>query len=289
MDKIAHNLSRSGRLLCALLLALASRGLAQELDAKSLAAEALRNGSGEFALSEYTHLQKITRRSVRKDGTVEEKSTVSEAFVPKGQQAGKRTRWVYVQIEEDGRPLPADRVEKERLRAGERLLKAEQQAPAAAAVEDARGIYFGIQIGNFLSGVTFDVRTILRRCEFQEAGREFIEGRPAALLTFRPPTAVLFSGEEEYLNRLTGRAWIDLQERILVKLEGWPLDAPGREARPYVEYESLRTPEGKWLPRRIAIYCDGRKRFFKKDYRDVIADFSRYERFGATIREVQIK
>ncbi|MFN0085595.1 MAG: hypothetical protein ACKVX9_09425 [Blastocatellia bacterium] len=274
-----------------LVLLLSCAAAAQEPEWRGLAADALRNGSGEFGLSEYTHLQKITRRDAGRNGKVEEKSSVREAFVPKGREPGRRVRWVYVLIEEDGRPVPADRIEKERIRAGERLERAERSmadSPAEPPPRESRAVYFGLQIGSFFSGLTLNVRTILARFEFQGPRRETISGRDCLALDFHPPARVLFAGEEEYLNRLAGTAWFDLEDRVLVRLRGWPVDAPAREGDPYVEYESLRMPEGKWLPRRMAIFCDGRKRFFKKDFRDVIAEFSKYERFGAAVRDVKM-
>ncbi|MDX2030349.1 MAG: hypothetical protein SF339_06755 [Blastocatellia bacterium] len=280
----------TGNFFGVLLLSLICVAAAQEPEPKALVAEALRTGSGDFGLSEYTHIQKITRRDAGRDGKVEVTSSVKEAFVPKGVAPGRRVRWVYVLIEENGKPLPADRIEKERIKAGERLQRAELEtaAPADASAQEARAVYFGLQIGSFLRGLTLNVRTILQHFEFAAPRREEIAGRACLALDFRPPVSRLFTGEEEYLNRLGGTAWFDLEERVLVKLTGWPVDAPVREGNPYVEYESLRTPEGKWLPRRMAIFCDGRKRFFKKEFRDVIAEFSKYERFGAAIRDVRI-
>ncbi len=261
---------------------------------------ALLQGSGNFALSEYTHVQKLKVSEADKKGQIKEKlSTVKEAFVPSRMKKGQRVRWVYVLIEKDGKPVPAADLEKARLKAGEQLAKDEEELqkrpPAAeeqardARLPTPRGIYFSISTnGMFSSGTSFSVRGIMAFCTFSNPRYETVNGRPMVLLDFAPQPETKWSGEESYKANLVGRAWFDLEEIMLAKLEGWPA-GQARPDKPYVFYESLRTPDGQWLPRVITINGDQRKDFFKRDLNNINVEFADYQRFGAEVKDVQIK
>ena len=261
---------------------------------------ALLQGSGNFALSEYTHLQKLRVTEADKKGQVKEKlSTVKEAFVPSRLLKGQRVRWVYVLIEKDGKPLPAADIEKARLKAGEQLVKdeaeiqkrpptAEEQA-SQAELPKPRGIYFSISTnGMFSSGTSFSVRGLMAFCTFSNPRYETVNGRQMVLLDFAPKPDAKWSGEESYKANLVGRAWFDLEEIMLAKLEGWPA-GQARPDQPYVFYESLRTPDGQWLPRVIAMNGDQRNDFFKRDLNNIRVEFADYQRFGAEVKNVQMK
>ena len=297
------------RMLCALLIAcFANAANAQvKLADQPTPAEiekfvrlALLQGSGNFALSEYTHRQKLKVTEADKQGQLKEKlSTVKEAFVPSRLLKGQRVRWVYVLIEKDGKPVPAADIEKERIKAGERLVKdeAEIQKRPPSAEEQAhqdklpppRGIYFSISTnGMFSSGTSFNVRGLMMFCTFSNPRYETINGRQMVLLDFAPKPDAQWSAEESYKANLVGRAWFDLEEIMLAKLEGWPA-GQARPDKPYVFYESQRTPDGQWLPRVIAMYGDQRKDFFKRDLSNIVVEFSDYQRFGAEVKDVQMK
>jgi hypothetical protein len=261
--------------------------------------KALLQGSGDFALSEYTHLQKLRITETDKKGNSKVRlSTVKEAFVPSRMKQGRRVRWVYVLIEKDGKPVSAADIEKERLKAGERLLKAEeelQKQPLTAAEQTRkaelpppRGIYFSISSdGAFASRTTFSIRSILYFGEFSNPRFEMLNGRSMLLLDFRPAADAQWPDDESYKAQLSGRAWFDVEDVMLAKLEGWPHGQPMPE-KPYVVYESLRTPDGQWMPRVIAMNTDQRKDFFKRDIGDVIVEFSDYQRFGTEAKDVKL-
>ena len=297
-----------GLMIAVLSLAVSTPAKAQERlkdqstpeDIEKLVRIALLQGSGNFALSEYTHVQKLKVTEADKKGIVKAKlSTVKEAFVPSRMKKGQRVRWVYVLIEKDGKPVPAADIEKARLKAGEQLAKdeAEIQKRPLAAEEQAnqdklpppRGIYFSISTtGMFSSGTSFSVRGLMMFCTFSNPRYETVNGRQMVLLDFTPQPDAKWSGEESYKANLVGRAWFDLEEIMLAKLEGWPV-GQARPDQPYVFYESLRTPDGQWLPRVIAINGDQRKDFFKRDLSNIAVEFTDYQRFGAEVKDVQMK
>ncbi len=297
------------KMLCGLLIAVLSLAAsAQEKitdqampeDIEMFVRLALLQGSGNFALSEYTHVQKLKVTEADKKGQLKEKlSTVKEAFVPSRMKKGQRVRWVYVLIEKDGKHVPAADLEKARLKAGEQLAKDEeelQKRPLAAEEQarDARlppprGIYFSISTnGMFSSGTSFSVRGLMVFCTFSNPRYETVNGRQMVLLDFAPQPDAKWSSEESYKASLVGRAWFDLEDIMLAKLEGWPAGQTLPD-QPYVFYESLRTPDGQWLPRVIAINGDQRKDFFKRDLSNIVVEFTDYQRFGAEVKDVQIK
>ncbi len=261
---------------------------------------ALLQGSANFALSEYTHIQKLKLTETDKKGQRKETlSTVKEAFVPSRLQKGQRVRWVYVLIEKNGKPVPAAEIEKERIKAGERLAKDEadiQKSPTTteeleqqAKLPKARGIYFSISTkGMFSAGTSFSVRGLMAFCTFSNPRYETVNGRQMVLLDFAPKPDARWDDDESYKARLVGRAWFDLKDIMLAQLEGWPAGQP-RPDQPYVFYESLRTPDGQWLPRVITINGDQRKDFFKRDLNNINVEFADYQRFGAEVKDVQMK
>ena len=301
--------------LCGLLIALFSlTASAQEKLAEQATPEeieqfvhhALVQGRASFALSEYTHIQKLKITEVDKKGNQKVRlSTVKEAFVPSRFKKGQRWRWVYVLIEKDGKPVPAAEIEKERLKAGERLAKEEEewQKSAPTNTEQAeqerlpppRGIYFSLSFNAmFGSDVLFNVRSIMAGCTFSNLRYETINGRPMVSFDFAPKPDAQWDSAESFQAQMTGRAWFDLQEIMLAKLEGWPLGQT-RPDQPYVLYESLRTPDGQWLPRVIAVNGNGngngnqRKPFFKRELDNIVVEFADYQRFGTEVKDVQMK
>jgi hypothetical protein len=124
-------------------------------------------------------------------------------------------------------------------------------------------------------------------CAFNNPRYETINGRPTVVFDFVPNTDAHWPAEESYAAQLTGRAWFDHEEAMLMKLEGWPLGMAKTEL-PYVLYESLRMPDGQWLPRLIGMNSDKRKDFFKREFGDVVVEFTDYQRFGTETKDVKI-
>src|SRR5262249_3458130 len=155
---------------------------------------------------------------------------------------------------EKGVPLAADKLEKERQKAAENLLKAEAEAQKqnrqnaadfGSLADRTIGAYFEMRLGFLLgSDVRLNIRAILEMCEFSVSRRETLAGREVIVLDYQPPAAAELDKELRYLAQTAGTVWIDAQDKILVRVEGWPRGATARTGRPVFFYEQMRLPEG---------------------------------------------
>lgn len=261
------------------------------IDISVLIRAAIRNGKGaQIFLSDYTHVQTITRRSVDKKGKVKEASETWEAYIPSLKHRNKPARWVRIKIKENGVPLPPDKVEKERIKAGERLAKAEAESQKLAAktaeekdeesLPDAKGAYFTMTIRRPLrSAQQLDVKTLLLHCAFDAPQREMIGGRETVALKFRPQPEARLSEAEEFISQLTGTIWIDVADSILVRAVGWPVKAQTPAGKPAILYESIRVTGDKWLPHKIVLNGLDYKDVFKGLGEEIEVVLDEYQRF----------
>jgi hypothetical protein len=267
----------------------------------ALLADALHYGKGtKIFVADYTHIQTITRRRADKKGHVTEESDAWEAYLPSQQNRKKPTRWVRIRIMENGVALPADKIEKERLRASEKLMEAEEEsqkltsrASAGKAdqdsVTDARGAYFNLTVKRGLRGsIEFDVRTILQQSSFDAPRRELLNGRETLVLDFRPKPAMQLPEAESFITEMSGTVWFDAADRVLIKAEGWPMSMPLRRGKPAVFYQAVYVPGNKWLPHRISINGLSYKTFFGGFEQEVEAVLSEYKLFGSEIKDEKI-
>ena len=272
-----------------------------DVDIDALIKDALAHGKGDKLLSEYTYTLRWRERLTDKQGVVKETTELYESYIPTLRRQGN-TSAVMLKLTENGVPLPAQKVEKERQRATERLLKAEaesqkQNSRAPLAVDEpsrSKGAYFTIQVGRSGGGaVRLDMRALLLGCAFANARRAVVDGRATLALDFQPLPDARFSGELRYLAQLTGTVWIDVAERVLLRAEGWPRDAATRTGKPALLYEQMPLPDGYWLPRRAELNGDTQRAYFEKagnklgvDYSFEFADF---KRFAAETQDVKLK
>lgn len=272
----------------------AARQREDSINVSSLIRDALEHGKGNKLLTEYTYLMRLGERRTNKKGEATEVVEVYESYIPTLKTQGN-TAAVLLQITEKGVPLSAEKIEKERQKTAERLLKAEADArkhnsrvPNEAL--RSKGAYFTIRLGQFFRrDLRIDVRALLQDCDFSQARRETLNGRAVIALDFAPPPDVRFDSELQYVSRLTGTVWIDAEERILTRLEGWPRDAGNRSGRAALFYEQMQLPDGYWLPRRAELNCATHPAVFGKLGVDYTVEFTDYKRFGAEAQDVKIK
>jgi hypothetical protein len=272
-----------------------------EAEVDALAKDAVRNGKGaRIFISEYTHTQTIIARSKDKKGNIKEVSDTWEAFIPTQKYRRKASRWVRVKIKENGVPVAADKIEKERIEAGEKLIEAEQEAeklaakdgsnrPAENTVPDAKGAYFNLVLRRMFRGtIEFDVRSILEQCLLSQPRRTIWANRPVIALDFKPKANTKWSGAEDYMENLVGTIWIDEADRILVKAEGWPENLSTRPDKLAVYYEAVLVSGGKWLPHRIFINGLAHKQLFGGFNEEVEAILTDYQRYDSEIKDEKI-
>jgi hypothetical protein len=102
--------------------------------------------------------------------------------------------------------------------------------------------------------VEFAVSDFLAACDFDSPQREIFRGRETVVINFRPRPGATFSKSTAYMSQLEGRVWIDLADKVVVRLAAWPrggsLGQPGDaplEIRAPLVFEQARTLEGIWL------------------------------------------
>lgn len=105
------------------------------------------------------------------------------------------------------------------------------------------------------------------------AGREVLNDRPALVLDFKPKSKKLSDNSfvDRFLNRISGRAWIDEAEGVVARadlslttqmnLAGGLLGA----IKKFVyHYNRERTGDGLWFPRTISFHVEGREVCFAR-------------------------
>jgi hypothetical protein len=143
------------------------------------------------------------------------------------------------------------------------------------------------------------IHTFLRTCNLTLVRREQHDGRETLVFTFVPRPGAEFKGNEKYVAQLTGEIWIDVQDRIVTRLAGWPPQnanpttpaaqpQPSGERPPAVYVEMMRLPEGIWLPHVIRINGADYQTLFDGITQDTTSTFSNYIRFSTEIKDVKI-
>jgi hypothetical protein len=284
-------------------------------DVPALVKEAVCKGSGDV-LIEYTYVMTLTRRDKNKKGEVKQETKVYEVYIPI-LKSGTHARGVLLLTSRNGVPVPPAEMERERLQAGKRLEKAEDEIERDAGSqpekgsESAKGMSplgtyprtginrsaFGIGRG----GAALDVRTFLKTCEWKLNGRERLNGREQLVLSFTPRPDAQLSDKEKYIAQLTGTIWIDVQDRIVTRLTGWPMSAKDEsdagstsasttgERTPAVYLEMTRLPEGVWLPKASRINGADYPKLFDHVAYDSMIGYSEYKRFSTETQGVQIE
>jgi hypothetical protein len=280
-----------------------------QIDIPALVKEALCKGAGDM-LIEYSYTMKSDRRVKNKKGDVKESTSTYEVFIPT-LKSGARARGILVATSHDGIPVPPDKLEKERTKAGERLEKEEarieREAPSVPLpAEDTTkgvlpiGMYSRMAVHHSAIGVdrtaALTILTFLQTCELTLLRRVLNEGREIMVFTFVPRPDAQFKDEEKYIAQLNGEIWIDAQARIVTRLVGWPTNAqdknvnlPSAEERPPAVYvEMIRLKEGIWLPRMARINAADYPKLFDGFTQDSTSTYSNYIRFSTEIKDVKV-
>ena len=272
------------------------------VDIAALVKEAICKGSGDM-LSDYTFLIDSARRQKDKKGNVKEERITYEVFIPT-LKSGLRTKGVLVVTSRNQVPVAPDELEKERLRAAERIEKEESKiarenpVPAEADSTPISGMRpVGMYTRNFINPGGFLVRrggaillvtTFLRTCDLTFARREKIDGRETLIFSFTPRPEATFADNEKYIAQLRGEIWIDAQDRIVARLVGRPAGTSAAEP-PAVYVEMMRLPQhGIWLPQVTRLNGADYPKLFDGMTIDSIATFSNYIRFDTEVKDVKV-
>ena len=259
-------------------------------------------GAGDM-LIEYTYETKSIKRQKDKKGLIKEESITYEVYIPTLKE-GTQTRGVLLEIAHNGVPVAEKDLQKERQKAGERLEKEDKkiaEKPSAAPKPETIqvkgmtpiGTYGGMSTNRSMLGVrkagaTLRAQTFLRSCDFRLIRRAQSDGRDVLVLGFTPRPDSTFSDNEKYIAQLVGEVWIDVADRIVTKVIGWPSGTnsgdQSADRPPAIHVEMVRLPTGVWLPGLSRINGLDYPKLFDNIVTDSSIIASEYKRFVTDVK-----
>lgn len=254
-------------------------------DARAFLEEVRQNlRSDDALLEQYTFTEKRTEKRLDGDGRV--KKTKRETFeVYPSSEPGKMYRRL---VARDGVPIPAaelaaeDRKQEERTAAAERRRSEEDEAARAkrrAKDDEERREEQAV------------VDEVFRMDDIRVEGREVVDDRSTIVLSFAPrPGYRPVTAGGRVIQKLAGRAWIDEQDRQLVRLEARLLEnlgvGPARVARLQKGAETYfhrRKVNGEiWLPAEARFTGAAKVLFFFGGRVDALFEYGDYRKFSVS-------
>ncbi len=250
-----------------------------------------RGGAMHRKLFDYTYQLTKTKRTLNPHGkSVSSEQQVFEAYPIRGEH-------ILIRLSTNG--LAAKNVADERKRAVKELEEAERN-PKPVTQPGAEG-YIAAGITGISQGqpsyVSIDVTTVLKACEFFSPRTETINNRPTTVLSFRPRAGMNLASKHTYLAKIVGTIWIDAEDKVVIKMEGWPASkavfdliqstAPRSEAS--LIYQQERQPNGIWFPTLIRLNADGNFDLFDGLNWEVVFEFSKYQKFQTSADDLIVK
>ena len=279
-----------------------------QIDMHALLSETICKGAGDM-LIEYSYTLTSGRRTKNKNGEAKETTTTFEVFIPTMKNGG-RARGILVATSHDGVPVPPAALEKERMKAGERLEKEEAKiergpsSPPPPEESAATGMApIGMYSRTFVHhsslttdrGAVLTIQTFLQTCQLKFLKRASNEGREVLVFNFTPRPDAQFRDYEKYIAQLSGEIWIDAQDHIVTRLVGWPageqdkIGSSNPSERPPAGYVDMtRLKEGVWLPRMARINAADYPKLFDGLTADSTSTYTNYIRFSTEIKDVKI-
>lgn len=208
-------------------------------------------------------------------------------------------------VAENGHPLSAKRAAKEQKRIEKELTQAEISqsifADASSAIADQTGCpTFGVwTVLNGTGGkeTSLGISDFLCFSQFSSPRIETRDGRETVALLFRPRDGLISPPKEKTpFTRLAGIIWVDVKDRIVSRVEAWPLEKvneSGISNRPSgpaaVIFDDMRLADGTWVRR--SRYVDTRKDTgaFNGLNLEWKQDFSDYKRYFTEFKDLKIK
>ena len=232
----------------------------------------------DFLLEQYTFNEKQTEKEFDGSGNVR-KTTTSVYEVYPSPEPGRTYRKL---IERDGRRLTAEELarEDEKQEAKEARKAAKlygADASKRASAESERKLK-----------ETRTIEEIFRIFEFRITGRDELDGRSAIVVAFEPnPAAETSSRGGRILKKFSGRAWVDEEDRQLVRIEAELTDdlsfGLGILAKlkkgAHALFQRRKINGEVWLPAEARFVGRGRLLLVKGLNIDTISEYSDYRKF----------
>jgi hypothetical protein len=234
--------------------------------------------SDDFLLDQYTFTEKQTERRLDSDGNLK-KVTTSVYEVYPSPEPGHTYRKL---VERDGKPLTAEELAKEDEKQETKEAKKEaklygEDASRRASAESERKLK-----------ETKAIDELFRIYEFQIVGREALDGRNAIVVIFEPrPGVETDTRGGKILKKFTGRAWIDEEDRQLVRVEadltddlsfGFGILAKLKKGA-HARIERRKINDEIWLPAQAHFVGNARLFLVKGIHVDALSEYSDYKKF----------
>ncbi len=232
--------------------------------------------SDEALLDQYTFTEKHTERELDARGGVRKVKSETYEVYPSLEPGHTYRRLV----EKDGRALDARELAAEDRKHEKKVA----DDGTSEEVERRRAARLAQSRNREESGV----QQVFRIYDITVSGRETLEGRPAIVLSFRPRQNVEVSGRTgRVLKALAGRAWIDEEDRQLVRVDAELVDnlsfGLGVLARLHKGSRASllrRKVNGEiWLPAQARFSGSARLLLFKGLRLDALSEYSDYRKF----------
>lgn len=251
-------------------------------------------------IEEYGFLQKLTSRDKDKNGRVrgETVKTFEVFAVP------NRTS-VLVQTSENGVSFSPERIAKERERAGKQLEKfyAEDSKRSAqqdsASTEKGKWLSLTITSKSLFRSASFTInpQNFLRASSFHNPRREEFRGCNMLIVEFSPNDSFLPETEGDNIAaKLSGRMWIDLSEKVIVRLEASAFNVAKKDefksgkvelaGDPVFIYDQMRFAEGLWFPKLLFFDSSSNESLFRGINVSSTMEFYDFKRFVTEIKDV---
>ena len=266
------------------------------LDIPSLIRDCDRLGTAmHLRLPEYTYIQTRLSRELDQRGKLVERVSAYEAYPI---TVLGHHRHVISLINENGAPLSAKRLKKERQQAAKEIETAERESALQGGGEPTPGaeryVTAGIGVSQDGDGVWVGVSQFLRQCRFESPRYGRLADRDMIALDVHSCAGGAGDPREQYLARMAGVIWIDAADKVVARLEAWPGRAETEQETPYamlgaetIVYEQTRLPNGLWVPKRIRLNAIGRAALFNGTDKDMTFEFSDYQRFSTEVIDIQ--
>jgi hypothetical protein len=281
-----------------------------EAEIRALLFEGIRrsNQNWEAMSRHYADYSFKWRRALReKDGKgkFKEESELYEVYATSAKCWTKKCRRALVLLEENGKPVAPERLEKERLKVGAQMEKDERglkESTARSSVNESIGLNwmrFFVSFNHFARKsyrVLLDGQEILEKCEFTSPHREVVAGREMIALEFRPRASSTFRKESDYMAAVEGKIWIDAADKVFVRLAAWPkgtkFDRPESDyllEHAALAYDLVRTKEGIWFFKLGRISGAQYSDLFPKLKKDFSIEQFDYTYFKVEVEQSQIE
>jgi len=230
----------------------------------------------EYLLDQYTFTERHTERRLDSEGKPQKVTSEIYEVYPSAEPGQTYRRLV----ERDGKALDARELAKEDRKQEEKtaldstrsaqLKRLEKKAEARSREERA-------------------VEELFQIYDLQIVGRETLDGRRTILMTFQPRTEVEPTTKSgKILKKFAGRAWVDEEDRQLVRVEGELLDDLSfgfgilaklkRGAR--AELLRRKVNDEIWLPAEARFVGHARVLLVKGVHLDTVSEYSDYKKFS---------